>query len=156
MPSLLTRIRQTSTPSWAISRPAIPTTAAAGEDQLRKAVALDGKNVTSRLVLASLLQKKGDLAGAEENLKAAIVADPKSEIARATLADLYQRQGDAAKTEETSARHRMISTTPLPAPICLRTTLSAPNSLITQRPSTPTSSRSILRALPSRSRMHAS
>jgi tetratricopeptide (TPR) repeat protein len=78
-----------------------PATAAAGEDELRKAVALDGKSISSRLVLASLLERKGDLAGAEENLKAAIVADPKNEIARATLADLYQRQGNTAKAEET-------------------------------------------------------
>ena len=43
-----------------------PTTAAAGEDQLRKAVSLDEKNVTAHLVLASMLQKKGDMQGAEE------------------------------------------------------------------------------------------
>lgn len=78
-----------------------PATAAAGEEELRKAVAIDGKNLSSRLVLASLLERKGDMAGAEENLKAAIVADPKNEIARVTLADLYQRQGNTAKAEET-------------------------------------------------------
>ena len=78
-----------------------PATAAAGEDQLRKAVSLDDKNVTAHLVLAALLQKKGDLQGAEAQMKAAIAADPKNVIARASLADLYLRQNDNAKAEAT-------------------------------------------------------
>ena len=78
-----------------------PATAAAGEDQLRKAVSLDGKNVAAHLVLASLLQKKGDLQGAETEMKAAVAADPKSVMARATLADLYLRENNSAKAEET-------------------------------------------------------
>jgi Tfp pilus assembly protein PilF len=77
-----------------------PATGAAGEEQLRKAVSLDNKNVTAHLVLASVLQKKGDLPGAEEQLKEATAADPKNIPARASLADLYQRQGDTAKAEE--------------------------------------------------------
>jgi Tfp pilus assembly protein PilF len=81
-----------------------PATAAAGEDQLRKAVSLDGKNVTARVVLASLLQKKGDLQGAEEQMKAAVAADPKSVMARASLADLYMHQKDTAKAEQTLHR----------------------------------------------------
>jgi tetratricopeptide (TPR) repeat protein len=78
-----------------------PATASAGEEDIRKAVSLDPKSVSPRLILASLLERKGDMAGAEENLKGAIAADPKNEIARVTLADLYQRQGNAAKAEET-------------------------------------------------------
>jgi tetratricopeptide (TPR) repeat protein len=78
-----------------------PATAGDGEDQLRKAVSLDGKNVTARVVLASLLQKKGDFQGAEEQMKAAVAADPKSVMARASLADLYMRQKDTAKAEQT-------------------------------------------------------
>ncbi len=77
-----------------------PATAAAGEDQLRKAVALDGKNVAAHLVLASLLQKKGDLQGAESEMKAAVAADPKSVMARVNLADLYVRENNNAKAEE--------------------------------------------------------
>src|SRR5271154_4435484 len=78
-----------------------PTTAAAGEDQLRKAVSLDNKNIPAHLVLASLLQKKGDMQGAEEQMKAAIAADPKNVVARASLADLYLRENDTAKAEAT-------------------------------------------------------
>jgi Tfp pilus assembly protein PilF len=78
-----------------------PTTAASGEEQLRKAVSLDNKNVTAHLVLAALLQKKGDLAGAEDQMKAAIAADPKNLMARASLAELYMRQNDQPKAEAT-------------------------------------------------------
>src|SRR5260370_5520147 len=60
-----------------------PATPAAGEDQLRKAVSLDNKNVTAHLVLASLLQRKGDFQGAQDEMKAAIAADPKNSLARA-------------------------------------------------------------------------
>src|SRR5277367_5702530 len=76
-----------------------PATAAAGEDQLRKAVSLDDKNITAHLVLASLLQRKGDIQGAENQTKAAIAADPKNVMARASLAELYVRQNDTAKAE---------------------------------------------------------
>jgi len=78
-----------------------PATASSGEDQLRKAVSLDGKNVGTHLMLASLLLKKGDVQGAEEQVKAAIAADPKNVTARASLADLYMRQNDTAKAEQT-------------------------------------------------------
>jgi tetratricopeptide (TPR) repeat protein len=78
-----------------------PATAAGADQQLRKAVALDGKNINARIVLAALLQKKGDLAGALEQMKGAVAADPKNLLARATLADLYLRQNDAAQAEAT-------------------------------------------------------
>jgi len=77
-----------------------PATAVAGEDQLRKAVSLDNKNVTAHLVLASLLQRKGDFQGAQDEMKAAIAADPKNIVARASLAELYLHQNDTAKGEE--------------------------------------------------------
>jgi tetratricopeptide (TPR) repeat protein len=76
-------------------------TAADGEQQLRKAVELDGKNTNARIVLASVLQKKGDLAGALDQMKGAVAADPKNLMARAILADLYQRQNNPAQAEET-------------------------------------------------------
>ncbi len=78
-----------------------PATGASGEDELRKAVTLDSKNVTAHLVLASLLEKKGDLPGAQEQMRQAVASDPKNVMARASLADSYQRQGDTAKAEET-------------------------------------------------------
>ena len=76
-------------------------TAADGEQQLRKAVELDGKNINAHIVLAAILQKKGDLAGALDQMKGAVAADPKNLMARATLADLYQRQNDPAQAEQT-------------------------------------------------------
>src|ERR1700677_3815761 len=78
-----------------------PATASDGEQQLRKAVALDDKNVGAHIVLASLLQKKGDIQGAEAQMKAAIAADPKNVMARASLAELYLRQNDTPKAEQT-------------------------------------------------------
>jgi Tfp pilus assembly protein PilF len=78
-----------------------PATANDGEQQLRRAVSLDDKNVGAHIVLSALLQKKGDLQGALDQMKAAVAADPKNLMARATLADLYQRQNDPAKAEET-------------------------------------------------------
>jgi Tfp pilus assembly protein PilF len=78
-----------------------PATAKDGEQQLRKAVSLDDKNIGAHIVLSGLLQKKGDLQGAQDQMKAAVAADPKNLMARATLADLYLRQNDAAKAEET-------------------------------------------------------
>ena len=78
-----------------------PATIGDGEQQLRKAVELDGKNINARIVLSALLQKKGDLAGALDQMKGAVAADPKNLMARATLADLYQRQNDTAQAEAT-------------------------------------------------------
>src|SRR5258705_1476072 len=77
------------------------TTSAPGEDQLRKAVSLDSKNVAAHLVLASLMQKKGDIQGAENQLKAAVAGDPKNVMARASLAELYMQRHDTAKAEAT-------------------------------------------------------
>ena len=71
------------------------------EEQLRKAVALDPANVTAHLALASLLERKGDLAAALEQEKAAVAGDPKNLSARVSLAQLYFRQGDKANAEAT-------------------------------------------------------
>lgn len=78
-----------------------PATASQAEDQMRKAVALDSKNVGSHIVLATMLQKKGDLAGALEQMNAAVAADPKNVVARSSLADLYLRQNNAGQAEDT-------------------------------------------------------
>lgn len=77
-----------------------PAKSASAEEQLRKAVSLDSKNATAHLVLAALLEKKGDLQGTEQQMKDAITADPKNIMARASLANLYIRQGDKPKAEE--------------------------------------------------------
>ncbi len=78
-----------------------PGNAGSAEEQLRKAVSLDGANVTAHLALASLLEQKGDLAGALEQQKAAVAGDPKNFTARASLAQLYFRRGDKANAEAT-------------------------------------------------------
>ncbi|HMG02209.1 MAG TPA: tetratricopeptide repeat protein [Edaphobacter sp.] len=78
-----------------------PSTSSQAETELRKAVSLDDKNVASHIVLGSMLQRKGDLAGALEQMNAAVAADPHNIIARSSLADLYMRQNDTAKVEET-------------------------------------------------------
>lgn len=78
-----------------------PSTSNAGEDQLRKAVSLDQKDVTAALVLASLLEKKGDLAGAEQQLLAAEKAAPENVVVRASLANVYLREKNNAKAEQT-------------------------------------------------------
>lgn len=78
-----------------------PTTGNSAEDQLRKAVELDPKNVTARFVLSALLERKGDRPAAMEQMKAAVAADPKNSQARGNLAGLYLRSGDNASAEET-------------------------------------------------------
>jgi cellulose synthase operon protein C len=78
-----------------------PSSEAAALEQLKKAVELDPKNATPHMVLASLLQKKGDLAGALEQEKAAVGADPKNLLARTSMAQIYNLQGNSAKAEET-------------------------------------------------------
>lgn len=76
-------------------------TSGQGEDQLRKAVALDNKNATAHLALAASLAQKGDNAGAANEAKAAVAADPKSVLARATLAQIYEKSGNATAAEAT-------------------------------------------------------
>ena len=78
-----------------------PASAPNAEDQLRKAASLDSTNVTAHLALASLLERKGDLAGALAQQQAAVAAAPKDISARASLAQLYLRQGDKAAAEKT-------------------------------------------------------
>jgi tetratricopeptide (TPR) repeat protein len=78
-----------------------PTTAGAGEAQLQKAVSLDPKNTAAHLVLARMLEKKGDTAGATEEAEAATKADPKNIRGWLMLAGIYYRHGDKQKAEET-------------------------------------------------------
>ncbi len=78
-----------------------PGQSGSAEEQLRKAVSLDGANVTAHLALASLLERKGDKAGALEQQKAAVAGDPKNISARVSLAQMYLRQGDKTNAEAT-------------------------------------------------------
>ncbi len=78
-----------------------PATASAGEDQLRKAISIDSKDSTAAIALASMLERKGDLAGAQQQLIAAEAAAPKNIIVRSALADVYLRQNNTAQAEQT-------------------------------------------------------
>lgn len=78
-----------------------PATSKDAEASVRQAVKLDPKNAPAHLLLSSLLQKKGDSAGAIAEAQAATQADPKNLRAWVTLAGLYYQGGDKAKSEAT-------------------------------------------------------
>ena len=78
-----------------------PATAKDAEASVRQAVKLDPKNAPAHLLLASMLQKKGDTAGAIAEAQAATQADPKNIRAWLALAGLYYQSGDKAKAEAT-------------------------------------------------------
>ncbi len=78
-----------------------PATAKDAEASVRQAVKLDPKNAPAHLLLASILQRKGDSAGALAEAQAATQADPKSVRAWLALAGLYYQGGDKAKAEAT-------------------------------------------------------
>ena len=78
-----------------------PANEAAAEDELRKAASLDPKDATPHLVLAELMEKKGDLQGAEQQYTAAIRLRRTNLRPRAALAGLYFRVGNKDKAEQT-------------------------------------------------------
>ena len=71
------------------------------EDELRKAIALDPTQPVPHLALASLLERRGDRAGAEQQYQAAIKSAPKDLRAREGLTRLYMRASDPGKAEQT-------------------------------------------------------
>ena len=78
-----------------------PGTEPDAEQELQKSISLDSKDATPRLLLAGLLEKKGDVAGAEQQAQAAITAAPQNIQARGMLATFYLRAGDKDKAEQT-------------------------------------------------------
>ena len=78
-----------------------PATEGAAEDELRKAASLDTKSATPHLVLAALLEKKGNLQGAEQEYTTGIKIAPTNLQPRAQLAGLYFREGNKDKAEQT-------------------------------------------------------
>jgi tetratricopeptide (TPR) repeat protein len=78
-----------------------PATQKDAEAQVQQAVKLDPKNVPAHLLLSSMLQRKGDTAGAIAEAQAATQADPKNIRAWLMLASLYFHSGDKQKTEST-------------------------------------------------------
>ena len=75
--------------------------AAQAESELRRSVALDSSDPTSYMMLASVLEKKGDKAGAIEQYNSAIKTAPANLQARAGLAGLYLRTNDKDKAVQT-------------------------------------------------------
>jgi tetratricopeptide (TPR) repeat protein len=78
-----------------------PSTSKDAEASVREAVKLDPKNSPAHMLLSSMLQKKGDSAGAIAEAQAATQADPKNVRAWIALASLYYQSGDKAKSEAT-------------------------------------------------------
>lgn len=78
-----------------------PATAKDAEAQVQEAVNLDPKNAPAHLLLSSMLQRKGDTAGAIAQAQAATQADPKNIRAWATLAALYYKSGNKQQAEST-------------------------------------------------------
>jgi len=78
-----------------------PANEASAEDELGKAALLDPKDATPHLVLAELMEKKGDLQGAEQQYTAAVAIAPDNLQPRAALAGLYFRAGNKDKAEQT-------------------------------------------------------
>jgi tetratricopeptide (TPR) repeat protein len=78
-----------------------PTDLDSAQGELQKSVTLDPKDVHARMLLAALLEKKGDKAGAEQQYLATIQATPKDYQPRAALAGLYMRINDKVKAEQT-------------------------------------------------------
>jgi tetratricopeptide (TPR) repeat protein len=78
-----------------------PKTMDTAQGELQKAVSLDPKDTHARMLLAALLEKKGDKTGAEQQYLATIEESPKDFQPRASLAGLYVRVGNSAKAEQT-------------------------------------------------------
>jgi Tfp pilus assembly protein PilF len=77
-----------------------PTQVSSVEDNLKKAVVLDPKDVNARLALASFYMKNNRWPEAEQVSQDAIIANPKSVAAREGLAQVYLKQGNQAKAED--------------------------------------------------------
>ncbi len=77
-----------------------PETRNQGQAELEKAVALNPKDATARLGLASVLANKGDLQSSEQQVEAAVQASPKDLQPRVALAELYLHGGDKGKAEQ--------------------------------------------------------
>ncbi|HEY4010821.1 MAG TPA: tetratricopeptide repeat protein [Acidobacteriaceae bacterium] len=78
-----------------------PATSQEGEQQVQEAVKLDPKNAAARLLLAAMLEKKGDTAGAEAQAQAVTQSDPRNIRGWVMLTSLYLHGGDQQKAEAT-------------------------------------------------------
>jgi len=84
----------------ALLQTADPANEAIVETELGKAASLDATDATPHLVMAALLEKKGDLGGAEQQYTSAISIAPQNIQARAALAGLLFREGKKDVAEQ--------------------------------------------------------
>ena len=70
------------------------------EKEVRRAIALDGKNAQAHAAYSVLLRQRGDLDGAAGELQAAIAADAFDPQRREALARLYEASGKALMAEQ--------------------------------------------------------
>jgi Tfp pilus assembly protein PilF len=77
-----------------------PTQASSVEDELKKAVVLDPKSVSAKLLLAAFYVKSSRLQEAEQICWKAVATDPKNLSARETLVQVVLKQGDQARAEQ--------------------------------------------------------
>lgn len=83
----------------AILQSSDPAQASSVEDELKKAIALDGKSVNAKLLLASFYAKSNRLQDAEKVDWDAVATDPKSLAARESLAGIILKEGDQPRAE---------------------------------------------------------
>jgi Tfp pilus assembly protein PilF len=76
------------------------TQASSVEDELKKAVVLDQKSVSAKLLLAAFYVKNNRLQDAEQVCWKAVATDPKNLGARETLVQVVLKQGDQARAEQ--------------------------------------------------------
>ena len=77
-----------------------PTNAAATEDELKKAVALDPKSANPKIQLMTFYARNNRLPEAEQVGWSAVAADPKNLAVRQDLAQVILRMGDQARAEQ--------------------------------------------------------
>lgn len=70
------------------------------EAELKKAVVLDPKSVSAKLLLAAFYVKNNRLQDAEQASWSAVATDPRSLGARETLVQIILKQGDQARAEQ--------------------------------------------------------
>jgi predicted Zn-dependent protease len=78
---------------------------------LRRAVQLDETIVPARVVLARMLEKRGDLEEAKRQLEAAERIEPSNATVHYRLANLFKKVGDLKASEEETKKFEAIQTT---------------------------------------------
>ncbi|MES2390798.1 MAG: tetratricopeptide repeat protein [Acidobacteriota bacterium] len=72
------------------------------EQELNRAITIDGKDVLAHLALAALLEQRSDFDGTQAQLVSAVSVAPKSLEARQALVGFYIRRGNTAAAEQTT------------------------------------------------------